>query len=989
MKRISVRAVRQTLIGRGNLRTLLSDRIADLDPYKPKVDQVFKKIYSEEAFKGWSQIKQLFDGIPAVYALENTWAVIAKSSELTAFLLKGVEQDVDKAIKARARKLFKQTNAELTGDPPKFEISEIPIPDILELDGFSEEIRVRWGLALRVKSKPTYLELLKSACLVESLDVRRVSGLLREAFNYCESRTTQKISESDAIVLSDLEMEAISFDTDLFQEVYADIKIDVTYTLNLIQKLRIKYQNDTLRLKRVFQEINQKKWQIAGQIAEKFEVDKATKLASRDFFNEHNLTDSTITPRDVSAWTSMSSKGYANLAEILPEGLLRDHLQFSATKIAKYVVSNLLDSKDLNYFDVLQLNKIWSSATLQKLINAGKFGLVATNQVIWKEQPIKTILMGADTRDDADDFLSAHMGNIENSSEILKCIISINSINVSNLLKKHVTSKLTRFGAPKDGLKNWNQFIAKEIGTKLWSDAANRGLINAPTIDQILFCAEKNFANSHLKTFKNETARVLTSLTDTSYSDAKRLLRWIENDPSCVEFIGPNLNENFLGKISSLLKADISITALQSLYPATKEAFKESLWRMQIDNVKTASHLIELCNQSVEKDFKLDWNHRFMQVTGSVEERSRALVLISRNDHARLKKIRVGFSEEAFRNALLWSAGQLPASWTFDIISLELLAYLGLRQGSTLKWLIRHRDHRAQSGTKFDHLYTNYQIPKKSGKMRTISAPASGLKRIQKSICVSLLDELGAHECAFGFVKGKSIVGNAQPHIGKEVVVNADVSNCFPSVRWPLVHAALKRDLSEKLSARSISFLVDVCTAKGVLPIGAPTSPSLLNRVLYKTDEILLHQATSKDCAYSRYADDLTFSGDSRAIGLLGVAKGVLIKIGLELDSKKTNIFRRGRRQMCTGLVVNDKVNVPRRIRKKIRASVHAYEQGKELYWDGESVSDSALRGRLEFLKMVSISTTQNLQNRFDLAIQKRLTKKYQQRAKKTEPKEQ
>ena len=92
---------------------------------------------------------------------------------------------------------------------------------------------------------------------------------------------------------------------------------------------------------------------------------------------------------------------------------------------------------------------------------------------------------------------------------------------------------------------------------------------------------------------------------------------------------------------------------------------------------------------------------------------------------------------------------------------------------------------------------------------------------------------------------------------------------------------------------------------------------------------------------------------------------------------------------MCTGLVVNDKVNVPRRIRKKIRASVHAYEQGKELYWDGESVSDSALRGRLEFLKMVSISTTQNLQNRFDLAIQKRLTKKYQQRAKKTEPKEQ
>ena len=129
------------------------------------------------------------------------------------------------------------------------------------------------------------------------------------------------------------------------------------------------------------------------------------------------------------------------------------------------------------------------------------------------------------------------------------------------------------------------------------------------------------------------------------------------------------------------------------------------------------------------------------------------------------------------------------------------------------------------------------------------------------------------------------------------------------------------RDLSDRLSPLSISFLVDLCTADGVLPVGAPTSPAILNRVLFKTDQILSQQAALRECSYSRYADDLTFSGGEKAVGLLGVARGVLGQIGLELDPQKTNIFRRGRRQMCTGLVVNERVNVPRTIKKKLRAA--------------------------------------------------------------------
>jgi retron-type reverse transcriptase len=351
-----------------------------------------------------------------------------------------------------------------------------------------------------------------------------------------------------------------------------------------------------------------------------------------------------------------------------------------------------------------------------------------------------------------------------------------------------------------------------------------------------------------------------------------------------------------------------------------------------------------------------------------VQERARALVLISRNDLQQLRQLRRLFTEEVISEALLWVSKQLSRASSFEIIFLELTSCLGLRHGATIRWLLSIRNHEKPSGAKFDHLYVKHEIPKKSGKMRLISAPNAALKRIQKSIAVNLLDPLGAHEAAHGFVIGRSIVGNASLHVGKPMVVNADVSNCFPSVRWPLVRAALIRDLSDRLSPLSISFLVDLCTAECVLPVGAPTSPAILNRVLFKTDQILSQQAALRDCSYSRYADDITFSGDEKAVALLGVARGVLGRIGLELDPQKTNIFRRGRRQMCTGLVVNDRVNVPRSIRRKVRAAVHAFEHGRSLDWNGELMSPSSLRGRLEFLKMVAPDAAVPLVKRLDAA---------------------
>ena len=148
------------------------------------------------------------------------------------------------------------------------------------------------------------------------------------------------------------------------------------------------------------------------------------------------------------------------------------------------------------------------------------------------------------------------------------------------------------------------------------------------------------------------------------------------------------------------------------------------------------------------------------------------------------------------------------------------------------------------------------------------------------------------------------------------------------------------------------------------MPIGAPTSPALLNRVLLKTDQILLEAATKRNCVYTRYADDLTFSGDKGAIELLGVAKRTLGQIGLALDPKKTNIFRRGRRQMVTGLVVNEQVSIPRRLRRRLRAAVHRVQNGQVSQWHNSDQTSTALQGRLAFLQMVHPQEALALKNR-------------------------
>ena len=972
MKRFSVQAVRQALVGKGNLRTRISDRIEELDPYNRAAARKFKEIFDDEALEGWLQIQKLFSGIPKITALENTWSVVSHNPELVALLLRGVALEKDKDAISRSRKLYKLTEIEAAEDTFSFWLLNgdfKKLPNLLEAKGFSDIVRVRWSLAKKINENVTsYSELLKIASAVEDFPAKEANKFFIEAINHL-NHSINKISQDEATCFNKEEMSVFSYQKDLIPFVYEDTKRTGQESTVSIEKLQISYRRNVDLTTDVLNRLAQRDWKAAGASAEKIQVGRTAELAVKNIAPSVEHIAEITSGSTFNDWEAMSDNGYEVLLELFPKDSIKKHWTYTSKEIIKKLKDESLEEKKLTQADILHLNKSWSTEDKAVLIQSQKFMVINPDSQIWKMQSLKTLLHSATVREEekAEKFLVEHLFTISGADEVLASIISINNKKTSEILKGFMDKWIGKHHLNREGISagNWNELIARKVGTANWLIAKEKSLIENANIEQVLHAIQVSSENRLLEDFKKLAIEIFQNTKIISEIQAKKIISALRNDPTFINLLGPHLNSKVIEKIVELSEVESSNDVINKLYKVVQEEYKVSLWLMQINHVTKAQNLIELSIEGINKGYRSEWQHRWKHVVGSVEERARALALCTSAEPSRLQKIKADFTEKALTKAMLWASTQISEKHKFKKVYLELTSTLGLRHASTLQWLLLQRSREMPSGSKLDHLYVKHEIPKKSGKLRTISAPNSGLKRIQKSININLLEPLGAHDAAYGFIKGKSIVGNAALHVGKPIVVNTDVQNCFPSVRWPLVHAALKRDLSGKLSNNAISALIDMCTAEGVLPIGAPTSPALLNRVLYKTDEILSKQASLKNCTYSRYADDLTFSGDDQAVGLIGVARKTLSQIGLELDDKKTNIFRRGRRQMCTGLVVNDKVNIPRRIRKRIRASVHAYELGKDLFWDADSVGESSLRGRLEFLKMVSPKSSEKLHSRF------------------------
>jgi RNA-directed DNA polymerase len=283
-----------------------------------------------------------------------------------------------------------------------------------------------------------------------------------------------------------------------------------------------------------------------------------------------------------------------------------------------------------------------------------------------------------------------------------------------------------------------------------------------------------------------------------------------------------------------------------------------------------------------------------------------------------------------------------------------------------LRWLTYHR-----RGAAVVH-YHRYEVAKKTGGARCISAPKPALARAQRWVLREVLRKVHPEPEAHGFVPGRSIVTNAAPHAGRAVVVNLDLKDFFPSITFRRVKGLFRGLGYGEQVATLLALLctepprvpavVDgkayhVALGARVLPQGACTSPDITNALCRRLDRRLAGLARRHGFTFTRYADDLTFSGDAaRAVGrLLRSVRSILQAEGLTEHPSKTHVMRRGRRQEVTGLTVNARPSVPRAELRTLRAILHnAARHGLESQnRDGLPDFAAHLRGRVEFACMV------------------------------------
>lgn len=217
--------------------------------------------------------------------------------------------------------------------------------------------------------------------------------------------------------------------------------------------------------------------------------------------------------------------------------------------------------------------------------------------------------------------------------------------------------------------------------------------------------------------------------------------------------------------------------------------------------------------------------------------------------------------------------------------------------------------------------YRVFYIPKKSGGFRKIEAPSQELELIQRWIKSNILEKFNVSDSATGFKKGTSIVDNAACHCNKRYVLNMDIQNFFPSIGYSKVFKLFNYIGYNK---EVCHLLTQLCTnGSNVLPQGAPTSPIISNLVNIKLDARLSAFAKTIGGEYTRYADDITISSNRNLYRYIDVVKAIINDEGYIVNDKKTRINASGQKQEVTGLTVNKKLSVNRRIKRELNNAIY------------------------------------------------------------------
>ncbi len=217
--------------------------------------------------------------------------------------------------------------------------------------------------------------------------------------------------------------------------------------------------------------------------------------------------------------------------------------------------------------------------------------------------------------------------------------------------------------------------------------------------------------------------------------------------------------------------------------------------------------------------------------------------------------------------------------------------------------------------------YREKKLPKADGTFRALSVPDEALKKIQRAIAEKLLAYEPVSVYAKAYKYGASVRTNAALHIGKEKLLKLDIYRFFDSITY----SAVKEKVfpSNKYSEQIRVLLSMLCYRGEVLPQGAPTSPIISNIVMRDFDEELGAWCENRKITYTRYCDDMTFSGAFDEKEVLRYVSEMLKQNGFLLNTKKTHLLKEGTRKSVTGIVVNQKLNTKKDYRRQIRQEIY------------------------------------------------------------------
>jgi RNA-directed DNA polymerase len=327
--------------------------------------------------------------------------------------------------------------------------------------------------------------------------------------------------------------------------------------------------------------------------------------------------------------------------------------------------------------------------------------------------------------------------------------------------------------------------------------------------------------------------------------------------------------------------------------------------------------------------------------------------------------------------------------------SAELAQWLQVTPGE-LAWYADRWRNDAPAPAALQH-YRYRWVEKRSGGLRLIEMPKLRLRTIQRKVLRRLLDLVPPHPAAHGFRRGHSCLTHAAQHAGKAVVIRMDLKDFFPSIPAPRIHALFTKLGYPQSVAGALARLCTHRTPGSVfnepevrkvlpspsrtqfrtphLPQGAPTSPALANLCAYRLDLRLDALAQSLGASYSRYADDLAFSGGgelAQAMARFHVrVAAIALEEGFRVNTRKTRLMRAGARQRVTGIVVNRHPNMARKDFDTLKAILtncvrHGpASQNRERHEDYRAF----LAGKLAWLKMLNPQRGLRLQSLFEQIV--------------------